>query len=269
MKHATVLQVLAPAALFAISFVNERSANASELSPHVSIDLGFNTRSDGGLNLTTWAPNLSAYAVVDPDLALSLDWGLTAVNGREAIGTGVEPLNPFLAAYATPAHGPLRLRLGLGVALPIAEARTENELNAYRSARALRGGWDPWLYRPDTFSLVVPVRAELAVGPPLLLAAEGAVFVLFGTAAGSGEQLGFQGALEATGRLGILDLGARLQAVSETPDEAQVSVEPFARVHLGPVGLLARLTLNLDEPDGFAFDRGGIWGAHVGLAFYY
>lgn len=52
-------------------------------------------------------------------------------------------------------------------------------------------------------------------------------------------------------------------------DAAQLFVEPFVRVDLGPLMLSTRLMMNLDEPLGFAFDSGKYWGLHVGagLAF--
>lgn len=242
------------------------AVHASELDPHVELEVGFNTRSPEGATLTTWAPNIRAFAKVDDDLALSLAWGMAILDIEDAEGSGLSPLNPFIAVHLTPEMGRLRMRFGFGAALPLAEARDDATLEAYRTTRAIRGSWDSWLYTPDTFSLAVPVRLELEVAEPLLLAADGAAFLSVGTRAGSGEMVGLQGAVEARARLGELHLGLR-GLVVRTDDATQPSLEPFAQLALGPVDLSARLTMNLAAPDGFAFDPDGIWGARVAVGY--
>lgn len=264
----TVVASITPFAVAAALGLIALPVQADELKPHVKLDMGFNTRSPEGQSITTWAPNLHVFAKVDEDVGLSADWGLAAVDANSD-GSGLVPLNPFIGIHITPKVGKLSLRLGVGTALPVAEGDDQASLDAYQSARAVRGSWDPWLYATETFTVALPLRAEFDVADPLLLAAEGAAFIHFGTSADSGQQLGLQGALAAVGRLGPVDLGLRVQAVQVEDRDLQTALEPFAQLRLGPVGIQGRLTMNLDAPDGFAFDREGVWGAHLGLAYYY
>jgi hypothetical protein len=259
---------LSSAALSALALLaSGRPAAASELTPRIELELGFNTRSPDGPTLTTWAPNIHAFTQVDDGLALSATWGLATLDAERAESSGLKPLNPFIGVHLTPTLGDLRLALGFGGALPLAEARDPASADAYRTARAIRGSWDPWLYMPETFTLALPVRAELDALDMLLLAAEGAVFLNIGTRPGSGEQVGFQGALEAVARLGEVHAGLRVLAVRPDEELTQTALEPFLRVALGPVDLSGRLTMNLDRPDGFAFDREGIWGVRMGVGY--
>lgn len=230
-------------------------------------ELGFNTRNPAGSSLTTWAPNLGFYTELDELFALSADWGLTALEVQNGLNQpGVKPLNPFVAVHLTPDAGALDLRVGLGIALPVAEANDAANLAPYTSARAVRGSWDPWLYEPDTVSFVVPLRAEYLAAEVIELAVEGAVWVQLDTAGGQ-ERIGFQGAIEAATRVDLFRFGLRLQGVRPEDEVVRASIEPMADVQLGPVWLRGRLTLNLAAPDGFAFDTNGIWGAHLGLAY--
>lgn len=243
------------------------TAQAEEKKNEVYLELGFNTRSPSGTSLTTWAPNLGFFTHINESIALSADWGLTALDIEDGVDApGVKPLNPFVALHLTPTIGDLDLRAGLGIALPVAEANDAANLAPYASARALRGSWDPWLYEPDTVSFVLPLRAEFNGLDMLMLAAEGAVYLQLDTAGGQ-ERLGFQGAIEAALRLGRAQVGLRLQGVRPEDEVVRGSVEPFVSLGLGPVALRGRLTMNLSEPDGFAFDPDGIWGAHFGVAY--
>lgn len=243
------------------------SAWASGLHPHVELELGFNTRSPSGLALTTWSPNIYAATQIDSGLALSAAWGIAALDIESADGSGVQPLNPFIGIHATPSFGKLRFEIGFGATIPLAVAEQPAEQAAFRTARAIRGSWDPWLYRPDTFSLAVPLRVELDAAEALLLAAEGAAFLHVGTRPGSTELWGYQVGGEARLRFDSVHVGARIFAVMAEPEVVQSALEPFVNVELGPLDVFVRMTLNLDRPDGFAFDREGIWGARAGLGY--
>jgi hypothetical protein len=43
-----------------------------------------------------------------------------------------------------------------------------------------------------------------------------------------------------------------------------VALEPYLRYDFGGGFVNARLTVNLDEPLGFAFDEGKVWGLFAG-----
>ncbi|MEO1232917.1 MAG: hypothetical protein AAFZ18_28890 [Myxococcota bacterium] len=243
-------------------------ARAEDRPSEVYVDVGFNTRNPGGANLTTWTPNLGLFAAVDDNIAISADWGLTtfSVDEVDLENPGVKPLNPFVAAHLTPQIGDFSLRLGLGLAIPVAEGSDEASLRLYESARAIRGSWDPWLYATETISVAIPARVAWQPLNLVRLAAEGAAFLMIATD-GSGERLGFQGALEAALVFDGFEVGARIQGVRPQDEVTRAAFEPFAAVGVGPVWLRGRLTMNLAEPDGFAFDEDGIWGAHLGLAY--
>lgn len=254
--------------VLAASLLSNAAAQASELDSHVGVDFGFNTRTQNGQDLTIWAPNFEAYATFNDDFALSVDWGLTSLDADQ--GTGVQALNPFIGLHLTPdTIDGVRMRVGLGVALPVAVSDRPAQMEALRSAQAIRGSWDSWLYQPETLSFALPLRLEWNVIEVLTLAAEGAVFVNLATTDDGQELFGVQGAVEGIGHLGIFDLGLRLQAVRPEEDAAQISAEPFVGLRFGPVGVSGRLTFNVNEPDGFTVDEGRIWGAHVGAAFYF
>ena len=250
---ATVLTASAPALA---------EARASE----VWIELGFNTRSPGGARLTTWAPNLGVFTELDSDMAMSATWGLTALALDDAEAPSVKPLNPFVAVHWTPEWRNFDLRLGLGAALPLAEANDEASRRPYESARALRGSWDPWLYEPDTVSFAVPARLTWRPIEVLRFAAEGAGYVLVDTS-GEGERFGVQGAMEAAITLEpAFALGSRLIGLTAQGEASRTAVEPFVCLGLGPVMLRGRVTLNLGDLTTLA-DADGVWGAHFGVGY--
>ena len=75
---------------------------------------------------------------------------------------------------------------------------------------------------------------------------------------------------EAGLRLGMVELGARLQLVwipTGDGDTAQTAVEPYALFDLKPGFVRFGLLMNLDEPLGFAFDDYGHWGVRLAAGF--
>jgi hypothetical protein len=74
-------------------------------------------------------------------------------------------------------------------------------------------------------------------------------------------------AVEGGARLGrMFVLGGRFQTVFWATDQdlTQLALVPFVRLE-GESGFgYLRMTINLDEPYGFAFDDDGIWGLHAG-----
>jgi hypothetical protein len=63
-------------------------------------------------------------------------------------------------------------------------------------------------------------------------------------------------------------VGARLPFTWVPTDSGSgatyLAVEPYGRFDLGQGFVNARVTLNIDEPYGFAFDDGKVWALHVG-----
>lgn len=268
MKHiilATAVTVLLPTAALATPTSAADAPAASGRSSSIGVELGFNTRDSSQGSITTFAPRIDAFAMISPNLAISAGWGLTTVDA-ESLAGGAHTLNPALGLHLTPDLGPVRLRVGILATLPLASSGEASA--ALESARILRGGYEPWLYLPDTFAAAIPLRAELTVFDAVDLALEAAAFTYMGTAADAETQFAGQGAVEALLRLGMARLGARAQMVRGAPELDQLSVEPMARLELDAVVVEGRLTFNLEQPELERIED-QLWGAHLGVAYRY
>jgi hypothetical protein len=128
-----------------------------------------------------------------------------------------------------------------------------------------RGSQNAGLWAPETFTLVTPARIEY--GRQLSFTGDGALGFHVPT---DGGDFDFSVLLAPGVAYYVSEtvlLGARLPMVfvlTNDADMAQLGFEPNARFDLGSAFVNARFTLNLDEPLGFAFDEGGVWGLHVG-----
>ena len=177
--------------------------------------------------------------------------------------------NPYLGLNRVHVDGTLRYKAGLGVTLPIA---TDEAPDVWAAAltQPTYGWQDLHLWSPNTVSIAAPLRVEL--GDPVVVSVDAAPIVVVVTQ-DNGDHSNTDLLLQVAPGLGVfatdaLLLGARLPiawlATVDTYDAAQVSLEPYARLDLGSGFVNARLTVNLDEPNGFAFDEGKVWGAHLG-----
>lgn len=176
--------------------------------------------------------------------------------------------NPYLGVNRVHVEGALRYKAGLGVTLPVAADENPTAMSAVALSAATYGMQDMHLWWPNTFTVVAPLRIE--VGEQVVAGIDAApAFLTFTTDDVSEEN---ELLLQLAPGLGVyatdtLLIGARLPmwwlATSEG-DNAQVALEPYARLDVGGGFLNARFTVNLDEPLGFAFDEGRYWGAHLG-----
>ncbi len=184
--------------------------------------------------------------------------------------------NPSLGAYYVTSDDMSMFRLGAFFAAPLASVPT-NDLEdraiateAYDYAAAMRGTWNRWQWMPSTTTFGAASQLEFSPLSVLSLAADGAVAALFDTGESRTQtDILTQLALEAALKAGeILRLGARIAGVwvpTADGDNFQSFLEPFARLQFTAAYLFASLILNLDEPAGFAFDSGGVWGARLGM----
>jgi hypothetical protein len=179
--------------------------------------------------------------------------------------------NPYLGISRVHLDGTVRYKAGLGVTLPLATADSQ----FYRSwpvpLTATTYGWqDLHLWAPNTLSVAAPMRVE--VGDTVVASVDATPIVTIVTEDnGDGDDADLL--LQAAPGVGVyagdaLLLGVRLPiawlATVDTWDAAQVALEPYARLDLGGGFVNARLTVNLDEPYGYAFKEGKVWGAHLG-----
>lgn len=153
------------------------------------------------------------------------------------------------------------LDLGAGVAAPLASDELGDVVaNSYGAA--IHGGYNLWLWSPNTvLPLVVPARLAFDWGG-FHLAADSA-FAFYLPLEGDEGDVHFQGGAQAGPAFGPVEVGARFQAfvsLTDDGDHAQLSAGPYFRATFGAGFVGGWLCLNLDEPLGFAFDEGKVWG---------
>lgn len=190
--------------------------------------------------------------------------------------------NPYLGARVGHDAGEpgsrWRARGGLGLTLPITNLYDPDGtlFTSLVLGQALTGGWDPWLSSLANMAIVVRgdfeyrhlyffVGAEAAVG--FLLPVE------YRGMTGDTVVVPQVGVWAAGRPLEDIALGLRFQAVAtvatraapgSSGTEGYTALVPFVRAELGPGFIETRLVINLDDPFGFAFDDGGLWGWYIG-----
>lgn len=190
-------------------------------------------------------------------------------------GSQLHSGNPYVQAAYRGDFDVLTLRIGGGVTIPLAQFGDTVDpddriaLSGLTLAAALRGLWDLWLWAPEQITVVIPnARLDFAFHENAVFAVESAFGVMISTNDADDEtDVLWQIGVEGGGRLErLVELGLRLQLVTSLNsegDQAQLSLTPFVRVELGAGLLEARLTMNLDDELGFAFDEGKVWGLRV------
>jgi hypothetical protein len=223
------------------------------------------------------SPVLGFWYAFSQHFTMSLDWGMAYY--RENVGGQTDRTfrfgNPYLAGYYVGKHGNLKLRLGMALAAPAAtlpdgDRSRDMAYSAYMTAAASRGGWNIWMWVPEAATLAFPARLELAGALPHLLLALDATMGIPIFLRGQGAGFALQWAGDIGYKSKYVSIGGRLSHLwwaSNTPmlDRFfQLALEPFIRVDLGKPFIQARLTMNLNNPWGYSFDGGGIWGVHIG-----
>lgn len=169
------------------------------------------------------------------------------------------------------------VKAGLEVALPTALLDEDDDfvdnalrLAAWGGASSMRGSRDAWLWTPDRLSLVVPV-AFVSRHSALHLEASLDVGTLI-SIEGEDPEVAVQFLIEGGWRIAETFLLAAAFSGSAVPtadgDTFQSALSLLADLALGEgAGIYARLWMNLDDPNGFAFDDDGIWGMTGGVRF--
>jgi hypothetical protein len=222
------------------------------------------------------SPLLGFWYAFSNHFMLSVDWGM-AYYRDDASGQVDRTFrfgNPMVAGYYVGHHGNLKLRLGAALTAPVATLPDGGDslalaARAYGVAAASRGGWNLWLWAPEAATLAFPARFEMVALPKLLLAADVTMAIpIYLHGQGAGFVMQFAGDLGFRSK--VVAVGARLShvwSIAEMPflgSFFQMALEPFLRLDFGKPFLHARLTMNLNNPWGFSFDPGGIWGLHLG-----
>lgn len=264
---------------------NTFSAPTGDLGANLSTDPTQISRMHGEISYFTTSQNsLTGHALTltlgggykvsrDVELVLGLAGeGIIQASGgatadQFAIGNAL-----FGANYVKSLSYQLRLKIGGALALGPWN-QSDGTFTSEGGAQALAGTathafQDAWYFDPLRVHVLIPARVEYDVGESFVLTADIQGDLGFGL---SGTKSGFlfifaPGAALWTSDMFVLGLRAPLQFQTYLSDAAQVSLEPFVRFELGETGFLStRFTMNLDEPYGFSFDSGRVWGLHVAL----
>lgn len=263
-----------------------RSGDASLLRNRnrVWADLPFYTGGDSATDIIAFAPAVGARWRAAPAIEVGLDWGFpfattkdTATGdsaGRFSLG------NPYLGASWVDTGPTREIRVGAGLALPVAHVPSvdfgsspEEVRDAglaflgYTFALAMWGLWNEWLYAPDTLSLVLPASIDAKVGHALRAGGSAALDVAF-PVRDSGGSRSTDVFIQLDGYIGYqasesFGFGARLALVVaptvDTDDRAQLSLEPYVSADLEHGFIRVGLLMNVDHPWGFAFDESKVW----------
>jgi hypothetical protein len=259
----------------------------------------------GGSSLLV-APSFGARLALTEEIDAAFDWtvgyGAIHVVGehRRAIGEPepyderverVEAGNPTLALGWTRALGrDLVLRLGVGVALPVAamtQAPTDARTAAVRAASevahetmlGMHGALDPWRFLPERLAFFVPLRIAFGGGAWIgaLDAAGGWTVPVLGGSGGS------EGVVQLGGEVGVA-IAAQLRAgvrasivgwriggpvtaaacrIGEAVPRVQPALEPWMRVALGPAYGVLRATMDVGCDLGLG-SATPVWTIHIG-----
>jgi hypothetical protein len=229
---------------------------------------------DMGGSSFTLSPLLAFETPVSDDWALAAEWGFVFTDFSPDTGDGDSTFrigNPFLGAAYSLMNDDIDLTIGCGIGLPLASVPDDDSVAglAYWHASTIRGWWDFWLWRARVLGIVFPLQLILDELPLFNIRGEAAAAGLVAVNDDDSDIL-FQLGGEAGLRLGVAELGARLQFVwipTSDGDNAQTAVEPYVLFDLKPGFVRLGLLMNLDKPLGFAFDADGYWGVRLAAGF--
>jgi len=184
------------------------------------------------------------------------------------------PANPELMLwYLSPLSGPeLSVRAGFGLAAPLTWIERGPDARLHRTALANAAGLDGlrrmWRWAPSCTSVVAAAEIDAELHEVLLLHGElWSALLVPSHHEFLRKRIGLVMPVQLAPivRVGPLHAGPRLNAVlmpSQSLDAAQLSIEPFAALHVGRVFGEVAVTVNVDEP--LAGKRGaGVWALHL------
>lgn len=184
--------------------------------------------------------------------------------------------NPSVAFEAVLAESGLSATIVRGgLTLPLLNA-PDSVLDALvmginaRMALGIHGLFNSWRYLPETMSAFGEIVSTVDSGG-LFMEFTGGLGILIPTSDNRDVEVVLQGSAKIGGGgkvIGFGGLGVVLIASSlgeEGADAAQLSLQGGIIAQLGRVRLDAAVHLNLDKPDGFSFDDGGIFGVNAAV----
>lgn len=244
----------------------------------LGLDLTFYTQSPTGGHITVLAPIIRGAFWFGP-VTLEADVPFVYYDvGASAQGffagggdSGFLPGNPSLAVkYHVPAER-TDVYVGAGLTLPIASIQGDQngiwKAAGYGAAIGTRGGWNAWLYYPESLALFLPVGVRHVTRQGLDVGVEAAAALFIYTGDGSRDPLGFgQFGAHVGYAASFIESGLRIRGVrlaGDTRDNFQFSLEPYVTGILGNAYVGAGLIMNVDQPLGPFFDTGSVWGLRI------
>ena len=182
--------------------------------------------------------------------------------------------NPYLGiGYLTEFSG-LELKITAGITVPLA---IPGGAAAYTIAEGMRGGWDPWLWAPRRLAPVLGVEAHQGLQHDMQIGGEISTAAMAWFGDGSQDtiyvlQSSAQWSIDASD---VVELGTRLRGVigrslGNMGDRGlQTAFELFGILEARDQIYQARLVVPINDPYGFGFSSGGVWGLHVGAGMQF
>lgn len=236
-------------------------------SDAVELELGWFFDSELGDSVHALAPVLSARVSIADNFDLELDWPFAFVSASaEYGGDQFRSGNPLLAGYYVSRQPDGYMRVGFGLAPPIASADGRIDVLPLAMGVALRGFWDSWLYVPETLSLVFPFQIERR-NNGVIFGADTALAALIPTGDSDEANVAVQLAGLVGGTTGPVSAGIRLQLAwlpTSDGDNAQVALVPFVQGDFSAGFAYLRFLINLDEPFGVFGEGADVWMLAIG-----
>lgn len=241
-------------------------------------ELSYFSKNEANASIDLLLVQLGGRYVLDHSFSLTGTLGIATLVSTPRTGDGDvvwRPSNPeVMGYYAVPLSPslPMRLTLGVGVAGPVATITRGPDARLYRAtlsyAQAMDGLSRMWRWAANRTTAITSAVLDVDAHPELLLSFEVKPALLIPSREEFLHEkldLVVPTAIGASTGNDLIRGGARLRAVllpTFDIDQAQLSIEPFALLHIGGVLAEARYTLNLDEP--VAGKRGPqAWGLHL------
>lgn len=225
-------------------------------------------------------PTLSGRVAPTGLLAFELDLPLVATTGQQG-STVVGNVDLRALFRVGLGSGKMMIESGLGVAFGTASGNNFGDLATYALGNAMTGYRRLRQMSPGNASVYVPIRLEGRFSSGFFLRTQAAIDVLFSTNPDRGDPAvlltwkggpGFRkGAFEGSLKLGLAGI---FPTSSGADPDAQVALVPTVRVYTnskpfkrGAAYGQVALNVNLDEPFGFSFDDGRVWGLFFAFGY--
>ena len=246
---------------------------------HLWGELGIFTGDLRGTKAIAFSPLFGLRLQFTQNVIMDLQWGLahaTLKPDNDDSDTAFRPGNLWAAVHYQGAKKSFSYRFGLGLTAPTATLPSDDPINRFLTAQAafvlaaaMRGNWNYWLWDPYALSIIVPLRVERRKPSGFMWGVEFDAGIMISV---SDKNAGDDPIVQMEGDMGYqaidwLRVGSRFALVILPKSEGQktqLSVEPFLRFGPEERFVAVRLLINIDNPNGFSFDKNEVWGLRIG-----